>query len=171
MVEKSDIMALIRIIALSATGSTTEAEKAVEWAYNGQEKPKRTKSPDIAKQKAAEAALNEAVERVYSLYPATVIRPDGNRASLKSSKDKQRISRIIEIRGEENLTDIIKKYLAENNGAYIKMLSTLLNNLPDYEGDKELRPQKGASGGDELFSAPGMAEYLEGRRQLYNEPK
>ena len=76
----------------------------------------------------------EAVERIYNAYPPSVIRKDGNKVSLKTKKDKERIARIL-AKGttEEKLLDTIKQYLSENPGAYIKMFSTFLNNLPEYE--------------------------------------
>ena len=82
----------------------------------------------------------EAVERIYKLYPSSVVRNDGNRVSLRSTKDKDKIQRLLKSRSEEELTSIIKQYLGENPGAYTKMFSTFLNNLPDY-GEQIFQPQ------------------------------
>ena len=120
-----EIKALIRIIALAVTNDTTEAEKAVEWAYNGQEKPKRA-----APQKKAENT--DAVERIYALYPASTIRADGGKSTLRSAKDKEKIARVLATKTEEELAATIKQYLTETDPRYLKMLATFLNQIPDY---------------------------------------
>ncbi len=91
---------------------------------NGNKEKK--KDANASKEKA------NAVERIYALYPASVIRTGGNRSSLKSQKDKQKILSLLAKYTEEQLSDIIRKYIDEDHGAYTKMFSTFLNNLPDY---------------------------------------
>lgn len=76
-----------------------------------------------------------AADRLYAMYPASVVRADGNRVSLRSGKDKDKLIRLLSTHSEEELSNIIKRYLAENPGAYTKMFSTFLNNLPDYSDD------------------------------------
>lgn len=130
----------MRCIAMAITGDSEVAEKVVLWAYEGQESPASRKMSEQDKAKMAErkkenAERTAAVDRIYSLYPSSVIRADGNRASLKSRKDKEKISRILGWMPEEKLSGAISRYIAENHGAYTKMLSTFLNNIPDYEED------------------------------------
>lgn len=79
--------------------------------------------------------MAEAVERIYKLYPSSVVRVEGNRVSLKSSKDKDIIKRLLKSHSEEHLSETIRRYLSENPGAYMKMFSTFLHNLPDYGED------------------------------------
>lgn len=90
---------------------------------------------EIIKLKETNKELANAVERLYNLYPASVLRADGNKVSLRSGKDKEKIKRLLATHSEEELTKTIKQYLSENHGAYTKMFATFLNNLPDYGGD------------------------------------
>ena len=83
----------------------------------------------------ANNGLAEAVERIYKLYPSSVVRTEGNRVSLKSPKDKEIIKRLLKSNSEEHLSETIRRYLSENPGAYTKMFSTLLHKLPDYGDD------------------------------------
>ena len=82
----------------------------------------------------------EAVERLYSLYPSSVVRIDGNRVSIKSKKDKDKLFRLLATHTEEQLATTIKQYLSENHGAYTKNFSTFLNNLPDYDATDQKQP-------------------------------
>lgn len=85
--------------------------------------------------------IHGAADRLYALYPSSVVRANGNRVSLKSAKDKEKLERLLRSKTEEELANTIKRYLSENPGAYIKMFSTFLNNLPDYSDDAELEAQ------------------------------
>ena len=82
-----------------------------------------------------------AADRLYALYPSSVVRANGSRSSLKSGKDKDKLLRLLTKQSEEELANTIKRYLSENPGAYIKMFSTFLNNLPDYSDDAVLEEQ------------------------------
>lgn len=82
-----------------------------------------------------------AADRLYALYPSSVVRANGNRVSLKSAKDKEKLERLLRSKTEEELANTIKRYLSENPGAYIKMFSTFLNNLPDYSDDTVIEEQ------------------------------
>lgn len=77
----------------------------------------------------------DAAARLYSLYPSSAVRAGGSRVSLKSTKDKQKLERLLKTKTEEELANTIKRYLSEKPGAYIKMFATFLNNLPDYSDD------------------------------------
>ena len=83
---------------------------------------------------------------LYSLYPASTTRPDGNKVSLRSSKDKERLVRVLGHHTKEELEYTIKRYLSETNPAYYKMFQTFLNNLPDYadanQGELELNTEE-----------------------------
>ena len=91
----------------------------------------KNKEKNIQKKKDSASA----VERLYQLYPSSVVRANGSRSSLKSGKDKDKLLRLLTKHSEEELANTIKRYLSENPGAYTKMFSTFLNNLPDYSDD------------------------------------
>ena len=100
----------------------------------------------------------DAVERLYALYPSSVVRSGGNRVSLKSSKDKSRIATLLKTRTEEEIAGIMQRYLDENPGAYTKMLSTFLNNLPDYnypELSEQPQPQTPEKNNKPTFTFAG----------------
>jgi len=90
--------------------------------------PKKKKGMTV-KEKVDE----DAVERIYALYPAKC--PVSQRATGKSSSDKRKIEKLLLSRTEEDITTAIKRYLQEciKAQSYIKNFATLLNNLPDYE--------------------------------------
>lgn len=88
------------------------------------------KNKEIRKQEIKEKS--DAANRLYALYPASVVRADGNKVALRSSKDKDKLVKLLDSHTEEELASTIKSYLASNPGAYTKMLSTFLNALPDY---------------------------------------
>ena len=95
--------------------------------------------------------ISDAVERIYKSYPAKC--PVSNRNTGKSSKDKEKIGRLL--RGneytEESLSFIINKYVADSvsSRSYIKNFATFLNNIPDYseevQGGEIEKPQQQAS--------------------------
>ena len=90
------------------------------------------KDKEKGKRKKVTYVTKERIERLYSLYPSSVVRSDGNRVALKSTRDKAKLARLLERHPEETIAGIINRYVAENRGPYIKMFSTFLNNLPDY---------------------------------------
>ena len=158
MIEKNDIKALIRTIALAVTNDPSEAEKVVEWAYKGQEKAKRARPV-----KKEDEIDMEAVERIYAIYPSSVFRPEGNKATLKSTKDKEKIARLLKVWGEQRLTNTINKYIAEVNPPYTKMLSTFLNNIPDY-GVEQNKPAIKTEDGN-FFDNPELAAIYKARHK------
>lgn len=97
----------------------TSSEKAADKEY------KETKKQEIQEK-------TDAANRLYAMYPASVVRADGNKVALRSSKDKEKLVKLLDSHTEEELASTIKSYLASNPGAYTKMLSTFINNLPDY---------------------------------------
>ena len=74
----------------------------------------------------------EAAGRLYALYPSSATRADGNKVTLKSVKDKEKLVRLLATHSEAELANTIKRYLEGKPGAYIRMFATFLNNLPDY---------------------------------------
>ena len=73
----------------------------------------------------------EEEEYIYSLYPSKC--PIQNRSLGKSSKDKEKISKLLKDYSVEELERKIRYYLddCKKSGQYLKNFSTLLNNLPD----------------------------------------
>ena len=87
----------------------------------------------------------EAVDRIYSLYPSSTKRPDGNTVALKSSKkNKAKIERMLSSGEytEESLAYAIKKYLSETKPEYLKMFETFLNQVPDYSTQNQQTGQQ-----------------------------
>lgn len=76
--------------------------------------------------------IREAAERLYAMYPSRC--PVSRRATGKSSKDKERLERLLKAHTEEELAYKIKRYVKEctEQDSYIKNFATFLNNLPDY---------------------------------------
>ena len=107
------------------TPATTPATQEKEIINNNNKE-------EIKKDIYVKKELAEAVERIYKLYPSSVVRKEGNRVSLRSSKDKDKIRRLLKSHSEEELAGTIRQYLDENPGAYTKMFSTFLEHLPDY---------------------------------------
>jgi len=119
---------------------------AREIATNKEDKNGRTEEEKKVSDDTKEKLL-ESAQRIYDAYPATTIRNNGNTASLRSTSDKKKIETLLRNgKTEEELTATIKRYLAETTPAYYKMLSTFLNNLPDYSApqlplDSQPEPQ------------------------------
>ena len=85
----------------------------------------------------------EAAARLYALYPTKC--PVSQRATGKSSKDKEKLERLLKEYTEEELAYKIQRYVKEctEQTSYIKNFSTFLNNLPDYsESNAETTTQK-----------------------------
>lgn len=134
---KSNVTSIISIVNYDKYQPNSNAESNAEGNAKGNadeditkeiNKINNTRKKDtkVSKEKS------DAVLRLYAMYPASVVRADGNRVSLKSGKDKDKLSRLLDSHTEEELTNTINQYLSENHGAYTKMFSTFLNNLPDY---------------------------------------
>lgn len=85
----------------------------------------------------------QAVERLYALYPTKC--PVLQRSTGKSTKDKEKLARLLKQYSEEELAYKINRYVKESTEqtSYIKNFSTFLNNLPDYsESNAETTTQK-----------------------------
>lgn len=76
---------------------------------------------------------DEAVDRLYNLYPSSTTRTEGSRVTLRSQKDKKKLATMLKNgETEENISYMITRYVGETDPRFLKMLSTLLNNPPDY---------------------------------------
>lgn len=128
MIDKEDIRALIRVIALSLTNDEDKVDEVVDWAYRGLEREPK-------KNKPANKVLHEDVEKIYALYPTKC--PVSGRGTGKSSKDKTRIIALLKTHTVEGLEAVINQYLSDcsRTNTYIKNFSTFLNNIPDYPSD------------------------------------
>lgn len=89
------------------------------------------KAPDDGKERA------EAANRLYSLYPTKC--PVSGRSTGKSSKDKEKLARLLRDHTEQELADTIKRYVRESTEqqSFIKNFATFLNNLPDFKDQPE----------------------------------
>lgn len=79
------------------------------------------------------------IEEVYKAYPTRcVVRGSSNG---KSAKDKEKIKRLLKEHTKEELIKTIRQYTkeCEQGNVYMKNFSTFLNNLPDYEEEKDLK--------------------------------
>lgn len=145
-----------------STDSNTQSNKQLtrettRGATTTKENKNITKEKDIKKEKS------DAAERLYQIYPATVVRKDGNRVSLRSSKDKEKLKRLLETHTEEELENTIRSYLAENHGPFTKMFSTFLNNLPDYGAsqDATIFGQKPWKEVGQLYDSKDFLEHMD----------
>lgn len=77
------------------------------------------------------------IDFLYSLYPSKC--PVGKRSTGKTSKDKEKISKLLKKHSKEHLEECINLYLDVNKktNCYIQNFSTFLNNLPDIKELKE----------------------------------
>ena len=88
-------------------------------------------------------SFSDAADRIYAMYPSSVKRADGSRRTLRCNSDKNKIIRLLKNgHTEKELSDKITSYLSEQPGEYTRMLSTFLNNLPDYSEPEETKPKE-----------------------------
>lgn len=92
-----------------------------------------------------ESELREIAARLYELYPASTIRKDGGKSSLRCRK--QNVEKIVSLLRsktytEEYMENAIKQYVSETNPEYLKMFSTFLNSVPDYSSGTLINPPK-----------------------------
>ena len=84
----------------------------------------------------------EVIDRLYALYPGKSETREGPRSTGKCSKDKRRIAALLRDHTPEQLERIIKKYVEEQGGKYLKNFSTFLNNLPEDEEEQAAPPTR-----------------------------
>lgn len=104
---------------------------------------KKTDKP-ISKQTIEEILKKsaEVIDRLYALYPGKSETREGPRSTGKCSKDKRRIAALLRDHTPEQLERIIKKYVEEQRGKYLKNFSTFLNNLPEDEEEAAPPPTR-----------------------------
>ena len=152
----------------SETKGQTKGEQKGKQNGNERATTKEDKKKEIKNTQESARARKDVADRLYSLYPASTVRKDGNRVSLKSSSDKDKLNRLLQSHSEEELEYTIKRYVQENNGPYLKMFSTFLNNLPDYSYQEQ--PKE-----DDRYSAkkvlgPEYEEWIKTQKgQEFNE--
>ena len=74
------------------------------------------------------------VNRIYALYPGSTDRGSRGICSTgKCAKDRDRIRKLLKTHSPEQLENVIRKYVEEMDGMYLKNFSTFLNNLPEDE--------------------------------------
>lgn len=74
--------------------------------------------------------VDEFVNRMYALYPANC--PMRNHSLGKSSKDKNRIAKLLKTYTESEIEMVIQHEIDEKYGkSYMQNFSTFLNNFPD----------------------------------------
>lgn len=82
----------------------------------------------------------EAVERIYKLYPTKS--PITGRALGKSAKNKKQIITLLKTRSAEDIEMTIREYIVDctNHNIDLKNFSTLLNQFPEREEPKNTAP-------------------------------
>ena len=95
----------------------------------------RAKAEKIAR-KAAETALKEKIDYLYSLYPSKTLRGGIEHSTGKCSKDKDRIRTLLKEKTPQQIEAAIRKYIDDCRGQYLKNFSTLLNNLPEADAEQ-----------------------------------
>ena len=149
--ETTNQMTKVTICNYESYQSFDDSESQTKRKRNSKQISNPT-SPEIATNKEdnnirKEEPLSCVAERIYQCYPASTIRDNGSPASLRSTADKKKIETLLRNgKTEEELTATIKRYLAETNPIYYRMLSTFLNNIPDYSApqlplDSQPEPQ------------------------------
>lgn len=95
-----------------------------------EEEKEKLRSEREAK-KAAEAELQRKIDYLYGLYPTKSMRAGREVSTGKCSKDKERIRRLLAVKTVEEIETVIRSYVDECGGSYLKNFSTFLNNLPE----------------------------------------
>ena len=159
MERKIDIMIylLTRLVAIQDGVPYQMVANEIEDKFP---KAKRTRTE-------SEETDNDAVNRIYAIYPTKC--PVSQRNTGKCSKDKDRIARLLKTTTEEKLSSTIKRYIDDciKQNSYIKNFSTFLNNIPDTE--ETIFHEDETDPFVELSGDPEAAAYIEQRRKLYQQ--
>lgn len=95
--------------------------------------------------KAPTAEEEAIIDHLYSIYPSKTWRGDREASTGKCSKDKVRLRSLLKKRSAAEIESIIKTYVEECNGSFLKNFSTFLNNLPEsdelFKTNPELQEQ------------------------------
>ena len=85
---------------------------------------------DKNKEENSKKEESDLVERIYKMYPTRC--PKRNTSLGKSSKDKERIKKLLKTYSFENVERVIEHEIEEKYGkSYMQNFSTFLNNFPD----------------------------------------
>lgn len=118
-------------------------EKAEEHSTANQPNLVVEHSTDMPNGGEAKSTAKEDAEEIYKLYPTTCL--NTGRRTGKSTKDKEKIIRLLKTHTKEELKFTIQKYiyLSIRDKTYMMNFSTFLNHLPDYsdltEKEKETK--------------------------------
>lgn len=118
-------------------------EKAEEHSTANQPNLVVEHSTDMPNGGEAKSTAKEDAEEIYKLYPTTCL--NTGRRTGKSTKDKEKIIRLLKTHTKEELKFTIQKYiyLSIRDKTYMMNFSTFLNHLPDYsdltETEKETK--------------------------------
>lgn len=114
---------LLRLLAYMYYGDEETANKAVNWALNGEgseSMPKRTK--------VKRRDFNEDVWAVFNAYPDTDINNDG-RSTNKGEANLKKIEILLKSGyHKDELIDLIN--IEVSSGKWLRNFTTFLNNLP-----------------------------------------
>ena len=132
--EKTLLYGLASLTAIEANSVLTPEHIVTMWMAKANELWPRTNERGERVQEIPQ----ESIDEVYRAYPTHD--PNNNdRRIAKSSKDKDKIRRLLENgHTKEELLDLIQK--TKEDGRWLKDLSTWLNNLPDFT-DTETKPK------------------------------
>lgn len=118
-------------------------EKAEEHSASNQPNLVVEHSTDMPNGGEAKSTAKEDADEIYKLYPTTCL--NTGRRTGKSTKDKEKIIRLLKNHTKEELKFTIQKYieLSIRDKNYMMNFSTFLNNLPDYSDliEKEKEPK------------------------------
>ncbi len=133
---------IIDNILLKKERNIIKKEKAEEHSASNQPNLVVEHSTDMPKGGEAKAAAKEDAEEIYKLYPTTCL--NTGRRTGKSTKDKEKIVRLLKKHTKEELKFTIQKYieLSVQDKTYMMNFSTFLNNLPDYSDLIEKEKEK-----------------------------
>lgn len=114
-----------------------DAESAIANALHFKEKYIEKMSLDEPKKEKKSKEKDESfednddfVETIYSLYPAKC--PKRGTSLGKSTKDKDRIRKLLKTYTKEQIEMVIRKEIGDKYGiSYMQNFSTFLNNFPD----------------------------------------
>jgi hypothetical protein len=114
-----------------------DIDTAIEVAQNFKEKYIEKMGLDEPKKEKKSKEKDESfednddfVETIYSLYPTKC--PKRGTSLGKSTKDKDRIRKLLKIYTKEQIEMVVRKEIGDKYGiSYMQNFSTFLNNFPD----------------------------------------
>lgn len=109
-----------------------KADKDKDKDKIGEDKENKEERDKSLSKKATNvnAEVDDFIERMYALYPTKC--PIQNRSLGKSSKDKDRIRKLMKIYSKDDIEFVIKNEVSQKyNKSWMSNFSTFLNNFPD----------------------------------------